>query len=174
MAAFFFRPCNDAIVDFTLRCLRAAGQFCVLSHPNFFDLPDRRVAYSPGTPVLCLIMGTEFRLNQLLCEPIQGTILGKVGHDTYRVQFSRATHRRTLVVHGRIDSPRIQWVAYPDPVRYTTATEAHRDQHRAALRVITSYGLPWQSGVHGVNYITVECSDGDCPLDLARAAGLIR
>ena len=59
--------------------------------PNFYDLPDRRVAYSPGTPVLCLIMGTEFRLNQLLCEPIQGTILGKVGHDTYRVQFSRAT-----------------------------------------------------------------------------------
>ena len=84
------------------------------------------------------------------------------------------THRRTLVVHGRIDSPRIQWVAYPDPVRYTTAAEAHRDQHRAALRVITSYGLAWESGTHGVNYITVECSDGDCPLDLARAAGLIR
>ena len=83
-------------------------------------------------------------------------------------------HWKTIVCHGRIDDHRLLWTAYVHGENYPTKRAAHLDQGRAATAVRERYGLAWEPMVHGVNYLTVECDPGDCPLDLARKSGMIK
>ena len=87
---------------------------------------------------------------------------------------SLKTHWRTVIAHGVIGHPRSSWTAYKAPRMYPTAEAAHKDQTSAAEEVVKAYGLDRSSGQHGLNFLTVECAMGECPLRRARKAGLIR